>query len=788
MGKPLNGWLRFSRLDGHRGLTDSSSHNIDPHNLFGENDDADADFGALIPVMHHSSRSTMASPQPSSHYGLVGTRSLGGARSCPATPQMQRKLSEKDGATQLTSLTTLLTHHRHLFLFRNFLVIAKEKSGKHFKFKEKVPLNRMWICSNNCTHSFLIGWPVCNFVAHFNCEREKNEWFDMLSEFMNRDFRIHSTTISVAVKLDGMQQNIRKEIQNGARSSELLAELITELDLPPDPQLYELCFETSTMGTHATHGIENLYAIFMEHIARLGLKLSDSQLAHLDTCPLVNCRLILRSAQHGVRNQSTAVNLVHQFRKALISRMESKRLFGRVLEGSMPPQPVLTMIDHLAMNGVHVEGLFRKSPKQTTVRELRAQLDQGHVPDFHQYNVHVTASLLKDYLRSIPGQLLLSINFHQWIKVCDEADPTRRLRICRNLLRMLPPSHTVLLKSVLRLMRKIAATQQSKMTIRSLAVCIAPNLLENPHTDMVDSVKKIPELAIFLIENAHELFDHFEEDGPLFPPASNNTQLHQSTDSGLSDGVIDEVPTTNSPDSFHSSSPPLSDSVVDNNSDYKTTPSIEELKPETILPSDNKHPAIHSYQSAFSPRSHTEETTNNNDFSWSPSALVTKRLNRHGGFPSVMSSSSQSSPQRSPEPVRVHRSLANSAMQTERSRQPYALTSDDFNHRKKESTDSTKTLVARSDSTNSARRLMSPPAVSTHEPRSTFLTRPPLMTSPRSTARRTLLSKNETLGLPAPTNSQRFVSSLNFHTASVAKRTTCFAELSTSHAGTTTTN
>lgn len=245
----------------------------------------------------------------------------------------------------------------------------------------------------------------------FSCEREKNDWFEALSEYIGRNFRPHSTTISVATKIDGVQQNIRKEIQNGARSSELLAEvgltalnfilrslfkLITELDLPSDPQLYELCFETSTMGVHATHGIENLYAIFMEHISRLGLKLSETQLSHLDTCPFVNCRLILRSInQNGSRNQSTAANLVHQFRKALISRMESKRLFGRVLEGSMPPQPVLTMIDHLALNGAHVEGLFRKSPKQTTVRELRAQLDQGQVPDFHQYNVHVIASLLK---------------------------------------------------------------------------------------------------------------------------------------------------------------------------------------------------------------------------------------------------------------------------------------------------------------------------------------------------------------------------------------------------------
>jgi hypothetical protein len=123
MIKHSNGWLRFTRHDGHRSLFDSASNNtIDLNNLFGDGDDVDSDFGALMPIMHHSSsRSTAASPQPSSHYGLIGNRS------CPATPQMQRRLSEKDGATQLTSLSTLLTHHRHLFLFKNFLVIAKEK-------------------------------------------------------------------------------------------------------------------------------------------------------------------------------------------------------------------------------------------------------------------------------------------------------------------------------------------------------------------------------------------------------------------------------------------------------------------------------------------------------------------------------------------------------------------------------------------------------------------------------------------------------------------------------------
>nr|CAD2179933.1 unnamed protein product [Meloidogyne enterolobii] len=47
----------------------------------------------------------------------------------------------------------------------------------------------------------------------------------------------------------------------------------------------------------------------------------------------------------------------------------------------------------------------------------------GQVPDFHQFNIHVTASLLKDYLRSIPGQLLLSGNYRLWADVANMSPP-----------------------------------------------------------------------------------------------------------------------------------------------------------------------------------------------------------------------------------------------------------------------------------------------------------------------------------------------------------------------------
>uniref|UniRef100_A0A915N4S5 Rho-GAP domain-containing protein n=1 Tax=Meloidogyne javanica TaxID=6303 RepID=A0A915N4S5_MELJA len=127
---------------------------------------------------------------------------------------------------------------------------------------------------------------------------------------------------------------------------------------------------------------------------------------------------------------------------------KKQRLFGRQLRGSMPPQPVLTMIDHLLLYGADAEGIFRKSPKQQTVRPRSA----------------------------LP-------------KVVGFAAPSTRgsVEIC-------PTTF-----------EKAQNEEQTRMGISALAVCVAPSLLEK--LEQVESVRIIPNLVIFLIEYAHELFD-----------------------------------------------------------------------------------------------------------------------------------------------------------------------------------------------------------------------------------------------------------------------------------------
>ncbi|MCP9260427.1 Rho GTPase-activating protein 20 [Dirofilaria immitis] len=314
------------------------------------------------------------------------------------------------------------------------------------------------------------------------------------------------TTIPVAVLIDGRTQVMKKKIGVSQTTNEILRELVNELAIPVDEEV-ELSFDAGNGdGISTLQGPECVFCIVMEHVKNTGYRLSEIQLEKIDAVPLIQCRLVLAS----VGNLHSSTLSITCAKSIGISTF-----FGRPLEGSSPPQPVLTMIDHLMLHGIDVEGLFRKSPKQSTVRMLRAQLDRGSVPDFYQFNPHVTAALLKEYLREIPGNYyypeILNYGHQQWNK---------------RLLHMLPSAHYALLSKFLRLLRAIANSPQSKMTAQSLAVCIAPSLLDNPKGDSATSW--LPDLAEYLIVNAPSLLEPFKDVQLAISSSVSN-------DSGLSD-------------------------------------------------------------------------------------------------------------------------------------------------------------------------------------------------------------------------------------------------------------
>ncbi|KAJ1358855.1 hypothetical protein KIN20_017397 [Parelaphostrongylus tenuis] len=53
----------------------------------------------------------------------------------------------------------------------------------------------------------------------------------------------------------------------------------------------------------------------------------------------------------------------------------------------------------------------KKSLRQREMMECGSKIERGLVPDYKMYDTHVLASLLKNYLRSIPSNILLNSKY-----------------------------------------------------------------------------------------------------------------------------------------------------------------------------------------------------------------------------------------------------------------------------------------------------------------------------------------------------------------------------------------
>ncbi|CAB3408367.1 unnamed protein product [Caenorhabditis bovis] len=480
----------------------------------------------------------------------------------------------KEGSVQLTSLSTLLSHHRYFFLYHETLIISKQKGACSYKLKEKLRLDRVWIASSNTADSFLIGWPFTNYLVHFRNSEEKDEWFELLSCCVQQCLRPLYTTISMDINVRGRKQTIRRRVDNGKKSGEIVVETAADLGLPHTS--YQLTLAVGENSTRSLQGPENVYVAMMCEIERQGIRLSESQKQALDTCPIANCRLVLSTIKST--SGPSPRQIVNSIKRKVLARTDCRSIFGKELSGPTPPQPIMTIVDHLRMDGFEAEGIFRKSPKQSTFKELKSELDKGVVPDFHNYNTHVLASILKEYLRSIPGKILLSGNYELWMQVADETDDEKKISSCRGLLSHLPTSHSILLANVLKLLNKISNTPSSKMTASSLSVCLAPSFLESP--DPMEGGKKVPPLVEFLITRAAQVVPGFSTDN-VFAIMNNGTDHNANV-------VCSPVPSSSHSDDGSSQRTPIIEEL--NDADDATSQSS---LAESDLPDEPRGPSSH---------------------------------------------------------------------------------------------------------------------------------------------------------------------------------------------------
>ncbi|KAG1689415.1 hypothetical protein DVH05_002216 [Phytophthora capsici] len=149
----------------------------------------------------------------------------------------------------------------------------------------------------------------------------------------------------------------------------------------------------------------------------------------------------------------------------------------------------------LAHNGVRTEGVFRLAPDQKEYNEVKAAINDGSFEDCS--NVHIMASLIKVWFRELPVSLFNMLPEQQIALTCELVDPDPKVVL--QSLKTLPVLHQTAVLWLLDLLNEVIKHEhENKMTAKSMAIVIAPNLLTVETSDAAAVVTTYRQVADYV--------------------------------------------------------------------------------------------------------------------------------------------------------------------------------------------------------------------------------------------------------------------------------------------------
>ncbi|XP_034972118.2 rho GTPase-activating protein 20 [Zootoca vivipara] len=452
-----------------------------------------------------------------------------------------------DGHVQLK--TGLQTQERHLFLFTDILVVAKPKSQLHFKLKSQARLCDMWtascleeVCegSTDLEKSFVLGWPTTNCVASFSSIEQKEKWLTFLQsrikEEKEKDYPKSIPLKIIAKDIGNCAYSKTLTITNTDTASDIVLMSLQQLGINGSEKEYQLWVNSGREDApYPLIGHEYPFGIKMSHIRDT---LPQTQESKDCVCPLEVQEAILieqlpreRQCQFVIKPRRLATG--HELNECSQKPLKRKRstinwafwrgaepppsptsaqgkLFGHPLPEKLP-KPILDMLSFLNQEGPFTEGIFRRSASAKSCRELKEKLDSGAEVNLLSESILVIASVLKDFLRNIPGSVFSSQLCDQWVSLMDEGNDEEKIKSIHRLMEQLPGANVMLLRYLFGVLHSIERqSEDNKMTAFNLAVCIGPSLLwlpaaTNSWTEE-EFTMKASVLIEFMIQNGRRIF------------------------------------------------------------------------------------------------------------------------------------------------------------------------------------------------------------------------------------------------------------------------------------------
>ncbi|CDQ72036.1 unnamed protein product [Oncorhynchus mykiss] len=182
------------------------------------------------------------------------------------------------------------------------------------------------------------------------------------------------------------------------------------------------------------------------------------------------------------------------------------------------PMVVQMMLEHVEMNGLYTEGIYRKSGSACHARELHQLLETNpERATLEKYSIHTVTGLVKRWLRELPEPLLTFSLYNDFLHAVELPEQSEQLRAVYQKLDDLPPSNfNTLERLVFHLVRVAKEEEHNRMSANCLAIVFAPCILRSPDTtdpflSMKDISKTTTCVEILILEQFRRYNEKMQE-------------------------------------------------------------------------------------------------------------------------------------------------------------------------------------------------------------------------------------------------------------------------------------
>ncbi|XP_077451435.1 unconventional myosin-IXAa-like [Stigmatopora argus] len=205
------------------------------------------------------------------------------------------------------------------------------------------------------------------------------------------------------------------------------------------------------------------------------------------------CKLC-RYACHRKCCSKMATKCSKKYDPELSSRQFGVELSRLTSEERNVPQLVEKLINFIEMHGLYTEGIYRKSGSTNKIKELRQGLDTDvNSVSLDDYNIHVIASVLKQWLRDLPSPLMTFELYEEFLRAMGQPNKREVIRGVYSVIDQLSRTHlSTLERLIFHLVRIALQEDTNRMSANALAIVFAPCVLRCPDTiDPLQSVQDI---------------------------------------------------------------------------------------------------------------------------------------------------------------------------------------------------------------------------------------------------------------------------------------------------------